>query len=249
MANEVKDTPKVAPWIRGVVDTLAGAKVILATTIPHKNRLAVILYDSAFEIACRAFLQYKEHIKPEDAHRVRENLMKVVKARLKDVDPDVWQIIEFNYQEVRCELYHDSASKTITDEALLDYEDAVLFVIDRALNIKARDLLAAYSYNKPEVVPASESHFTKTLSSAYNTVDRLIVAVDAIKPSGYEQLREWFRKAGVPTPIKEQDFTNTMARNRGSKKYFYFNKVTKCWELSGIGVFRLSQLKEGGNDE
>lgn len=249
MADAVKVPLKVVPWIRGVVDTLAGAKVILATTIPHKNRLAVILYDSAFEIACRAFLQYKERIKLENAHRVRENLMKVVKARLKDVDPDVWQIIDFYYQEVRCELYHDSASKTITDEALLDYEDAVLFVIDLALNVKARDMLAAYTYSTPQVVQDSHSQSTKLLSNAKTPVDRLIVAVDAIRPSGYEQLRDWFRKAGVPPPIKEQDFTNTMARNTGSKKYFYFNKVTKCWELSGIGVFRLSQLSEGETNE
>ena len=249
MADDIKMSPKVAPWIRGVVDTLAGAKVILSTTIPHKNRLAVILYDSAFEIACRAFLQYKEHIKPDDAHRVRENLMKVVKARLKDVDPDVWQIIDFNYQEVRCELYHDSASKTITDEAWLDYEEAVIFVIDRALNIKARDMLAAYAFNSPQVVQDSHSNTLKSLSNAKTPVDRLIVAVDDIKPSGFEQLRDWFRKAGVASPIKEKDFTNTMARHSGSKKYFYYNKVTKRWELSGIGVFRLSQLSEGGTDE
>lgn len=245
MADETRAPLKAAPWIRGIVDTLAGAKVLLSTTIPHRNRLAVILYDSAFEITCRAFLQYKEKIKAEDAHRARENLMKVVKARLKDVDHDVWQIIDFNYQEVRCELYHDSASKTITDEALLDYEDAVLFVIDRALNIKVRELLAAQTYVKPQSAEDADATSTETLARVSSPIDKLIVAVNVAKPSSYEQLREWFRKAGISVPIKEKEFTNTLARNSGSKKYFYFNKLVKCWELSGMGVFRLSQIKGG----
>ena len=65
---------KLSPWLHGVIDTLVGAEVLRTSTIPNRNRLAVILIDSAFETACRAFLQHKEKIKLQETHRPRDNL-------------------------------------------------------------------------------------------------------------------------------------------------------------------------------
>ena len=58
----------VSPWLRGIMDTLVGAELLRLSAIPHRNRLAVILIDSAFETACRSYLQHKAKIKLSDSH-------------------------------------------------------------------------------------------------------------------------------------------------------------------------------------
>ncbi len=46
-------------------------------------------------------------------------------AKLDHIDQQVWDNINFYYQDIRCDLYHQSAGKTVTDDALLDYRDTV----------------------------------------------------------------------------------------------------------------------------
>jgi hypothetical protein len=86
---------RLSPWIAGVVDTLVGARVILRTKIPHRNRLAVILMDTAFETACRAFLKHKMKITLSDAHRHRDHLVKAVRGNLRNIDNAVWDNIDY----------------------------------------------------------------------------------------------------------------------------------------------------------
>ena len=131
------------PWLRGIIDTLVGADLLCGSAIPHRNRLAVILIDSAFETACRAFLQHKAKIKLGEAHKHRDNLISTMKSKLSDVDADVWDNITFYYEEIRCDFYHESAGKTVTDTALLDYRDTVEFVIDTAFGAKVRPKVEA----------------------------------------------------------------------------------------------------------
>lgn len=94
---------KLSPWLHGVIDTLVGAEVLRTSTIPNRNRLAVILIDSAFETACRAFLQHKEKIKLQETHRHRENLISAVKAKLPHIVEQVWDDINYYYQDIRCD--------------------------------------------------------------------------------------------------------------------------------------------------
>src|SRR5262245_890599 len=111
---------KPSPWLRGIVDTLVGADVLRTSVIPHRNRLAVILIDSAFETSCRAFLQHKAKVQLSDNHRHRNVLIATMKGKLTLVDDAVWDNINFYYEEIRCDFYHESAGKTITDTTLLD---------------------------------------------------------------------------------------------------------------------------------
>ena len=112
-----KSDTKIAPWIHGVVEGMAGALLLHESGFPQRNRLAVLLLDSALETAVRAFLRYKAKIRLTEAHKNRENLFKVVRSNLQTVDPEVWDTLDYYYQEVRCELYHESAGKTITNDA------------------------------------------------------------------------------------------------------------------------------------
>lgn len=238
---------KPGPWMRGIIDTLVGAELLRASAIPHRNRLAVILIDSAFETACRAFLQHKHKVKLSDAHKHRDNLIATVKSKLPNIDSDVWVNINFYYEEIRCDFYHESAGKTITDTTLLDYRDTVEFVLDQAFGDGIRRMVESALQEATATEPADDANDDLGIhvSAAAGRVDKVVIAVAHVQPKRVEEMNEFFKREGDGLRLKAPEFTNILARNDGSKKLFYFDRQDKRWTLSGLGKFRLKQLKEG----
>jgi len=243
---------KIRPWIRGVVDTLVGASLIRNSGIPTKNRLAVILVDSAFETACRAFLTHTAKIKLDQKHSQRENLVKAVKAKLAQIEDSVWENIDYYYTEIRCDFYHQSAGKTVTDSDLLDYQETVEFVIDRAFNIRVGNLVKAKLESLQQAGVSSvneETQLSIPLDSIKDKGDRVLLAVAQVLPSSAGQVNDFFRKQGIALRLDSEEFTSIVARNSGTKKFFFFNKDLRRWEPSALGRFRLGQILKGGMDE
>jgi hypothetical protein len=243
---------KLSPWIKGVADTLVGARFIGASIIPTRNRLAVILIDTAFETACRAYLKYKAKIKLDQNHSHRENLVKAVKAKLPDIDNSVWDGIDYYYTEIRCDFYHQSAGKTLTDIDLLDYQETVEFVIDRAFGIKIGDLVKAEveAVKRCNAKPVTETgEAVIPVAEIRDARDKVLVAVARILPSTVDQVNEFFRQQGAGVKLKPDEFTNIVARNSGTKRLYFFNKGLKRWELSALGRFRATQVLKGETDE
>lgn len=234
----------------GVIDTLVGSELLRGSAIPHRNRLAVILIDSAFETACRAFLQHKAKIKPGDSHKHRDNLISTMKSKLKEIDSEVWDSINFYYEEIRCDFYHQSAGKTITDTAVLDYRDTVEFVIDTAFATKVRplveqQLVAAWTIDTADdgiVNSGPTIHVTDTT----DRTTKVLIAVAAVGPKSVDEVNAYFRREGEPLRLKPEGFTTILARNSGSKKLFYFDHEARCWKLSKLGRKRLDAASQEG---
>ncbi len=209
----------------------------------------MILIDSAFETACRAYLQHVAKIKMNEAQRHRESVVKAVRGLLKVIDKDVWENIGFYYTDIRNDFYHQTASKTITDIALLDYLDAVEFVVDTAFGIGISQLVS----DALDIAERSLSTVTEEsppgvalpkLRMLSKDIDKVLVGVAAIKPRSADDLNDFFKREGEKLRLKPDTFTNMLARNTGSKKLFYFSREEKTWKLSGLGEFRLGELKE-----
>lgn len=208
--------------------------------------------DSAFETASRAYLTYREKIALTSAHRDRATLVKTVKAKLKEIDDEVWQTLDFYHNEIRNDFYHESSGKTITDESLLDYQDTVEFLIDRAFGVRIGDLAdagAEGSSAEPVIEPTASPAESKpervprvALSRVSAKADKVLVAVAARFPRRVSELNEYFKREGERVRLKPEDFSSIVSRNSGSKKYFYFNRELRQWEPSGLGRFRLDQL-------
>lgn len=244
--SESSKLKKQSPWLAGIVDTLVGAELIGRSKIPHKNRLMVILIDSAFETACRAYLRYRARIQLSDGHKRRENLISTIKSKLKDIDQEVWDSIDFYYTEIRCDFYHESAGKTITDVALLDYRDTVDFVIQKCFGVSIRDYVDVGLENYSSFTDAnraSSSEALKTSPTRVNDrVEKVLVAVSATAPTAVEEVNDFLKREGDSLRLKAEEFTNIVARNSGSKKYFFFDKQLGRWQLSGLGKFKLNQI-------
>ena len=236
--------------MRGVIDTLVGSELLRGSSIPHRNRLAVILIDSAFETACRAFLQHKAKIKLSESHKHRENLISTMKSKLKEIDAEVWDSINFYYEEIRCDFYHQSAGKTVTDTAVLDYRDTVEFVIDTAFETKVRPVVEEQLIAAQTIEVADNG--VATAASAVHVADvkdrtmKVLIAVAAVAPKGVDEVNEYFKREGESLRLKPDDFTTVLARNSGSKKLFYFDREGRCWKLSKLG---LNRLEDAGHED
>lgn len=237
---------KIQPWVRGIIDTLVGAGVLLRCSIPHRNRLAVILIDSAFETASRAYLKHVLHVKLDDSHRHRDNLMRVVKTKLADIDQDVWNTIDYYYNEIRCDFYHQSAGKTLTDEDLLDYKDTIEFVVNKAFDTRIQDHITSeitrLDAETLKVADTNAKEPTIRSSDVTEKASKVLVAVGRLHPPGVREVNEYFKKEGDSLRLKPDEFTGIVSRNSGSKKLFYYDRDAKRWELSGLGRFKLQQL-------
>lgn len=246
----VTDQKRISPWIAGIVDTLVGARVLLGTNIPHRNRLAVILMDTAFETACRAFLKHKKRVKLTDAHKSRETLIKTTRGNLKDIDDAVWENVAYYYEEIRNDLYHESAGKTITDAALLDYQDTVEFVVGRALDVSVSPMVSAEIERLKQTAALEASQVGAVaapgLRGISDRISKVVVGVAAVHPSSAEDLNEYFKREGDSLRLKPAEFTNLLARNSGSKRFFYYSKQQKTWQLSAAGQFKLSEISSRG---
>jgi hypothetical protein len=242
------------PYIRALVETFVGAEIIRIYNIPHKNRLGLILIDSAFETACRIFLQYVENIKLTDAHTNRETLMKTMKSKLTDVDKEVWDSINFFYEEIRNDFYHQSSTKTITDNSYTDYKDIIEFVLNRAFKITLRELVDAELTKVQEELKKENEHnsvvetdIDLVLSQIKDRVDKTLVAVFKLSPQKASEVNDFFKVEGEKYRLKDEEFLNIVGRNSGSKKFFYFDREQKKWRISKLGKTRLDQLKSEQN--
>ncbi len=240
---------KPNPILTGIVDTFLGVNLVRTSSIPHRNRLAVILLDSAFETACRGYLQYVAKVQLGSAHNHRDNLVSTVKSKLAHIDQQVWDDINYYYTEIRCDFYHQSAGKTIIDTAFKDYQENVEFVINEAFTVKLSELVeSAQSQLAQLPAPSAESELMRIASlmrKHEGQVDRILLAVATLRPKTVLQVNDFFKSIGLTTRLTADEFRAVLSRNTGSKKLFYFNPKLKSWTPSAIGKMRISQMTEG----
>jgi hypothetical protein len=129
--------------------------------------------------------------------------------------------------------YHESAGKTVTDTALLDYRDTVEFVIDTAFGAKVRPKVEA-GVVEAQVTAAAEEKPDAAAPALHvgdtrDRTEKVLIAVAASSPKAVDDVNEFFKREGESLRLKPDEFTSILARNSGSKKLFYFDKAERCW--------------------
>lgn len=228
-------------WLRGIIESLTAANLIRHSKIEHRNRLIVILLDSALEIAFRDFLKRTKNIKLSEQHKHRENLVKTVKDNTS-FDAKVWDSINYYYEDIRCDLYHSSADKTLTGSSLDDYVELVEFVIDTLFNIKSRDYIL-----KPEEVmdfgiAKNDQGEHVYFSDLQSDLEIFLVGVDRCNPASFTELNECLKREGAKKGFTSKQFNNCAGANY--RYLFYRDKSTKRWNLSSEGIRKLREIKE-----
>ena len=150
-AEHLKDRNKTVlrdqPWTLGLVEAMAAADVVLHQRFDTRNRIALILLDSNFEIALKEFIVHRTDLFPPqtftDAYiaTLFGKRWKVVDA-VRAVVPALPQaeISKANhFYLMRNKIIHERASTTVTDNDVESYRQTIQTVLKILFKLKFSD--------------------------------------------------------------------------------------------------------------
>jgi hypothetical protein len=115
------------PWTLGLVEAVAAVEIISRQRLETKNRLALIVLDSNFEIALKEFVSHRKDLWPspdlKTIFKTREAGVGAVCAKISI--PQKLLDKASHYYQMRNKLIHERATVDITDTDVENYKDAV----------------------------------------------------------------------------------------------------------------------------
>ena len=232
------------PWVRGLADNLAAAKLLLDSTLESRNRLALILLDSALEIAFREYLENVKKITgldPEDMKH-REKLIKVVRKNSPITDAD-WTRLDFFYQ-LRCDCYHESASLTMNDSLIGEFYTLVSSVIDLLFDVT----ISAYVPTQAEIIGKPASPPSIPVSAAETDVEEIVIALFDGPLKTTKEIAEKLKQKGSRRNMTASKISSRMSDGR--YKYLFY-KSAGGLTLSDAGrdrFFEVFSRTQGGTE-
>ena len=233
------------PWIRGLVETLTAVKLLRESLIESKNRLALILLDSALEIGFKNFLIYERGVPLEKTNPIlkyRDNLHKEIAKKTRGMfnlkpwdDGKVWKKINF-YYEARCDLYHETAEKTLSDSSIGTLFELVSFVLDRLFSIRTKEL----SLDSRQVFPAERKPLVN-LSMLRKPIDLFVVAVAHSQSRSPKGLKVALEKLGSRKSYSASTIGSYLS-NKSYRHLFHLNEDTGVMELTSPGEIHYQKL-------
>src|ERR1039458_602584 len=133
-----KKVLKDAPWTVGLVEAIAAVDVITRQHFDTKNRIALILLDSNFEIALKEFIVHRNDLFPPHVYNDakiaqlfgnRPNVIREVAAHVT-FSPTLLTKVR-HYYGLRNKLIHERATVGLTDNDVANYRAT----IERVLTI------------------------------------------------------------------------------------------------------------------
>ena len=232
--------------MRGIADNLAAAKLLIDSTLEYRNRLALILLDSALEIAFREYLSHVKHIEIDpDAAKYRENLVKVVKRNSKITEND-WRRIDFFY-ELRCNCYHEGASLTISDTLIAEDYTLVSSTVDLLFDVT----VSAHLPNQEDIIQkfVSGPAIALPISKAKSDLEEIVIALFDGPLKSPTEIADRLKQKGSRRRMSPSKISSRMSDS--NYRHFFYNG-TDGWTLSDAGrdrFFEVFMRATGGQDE
>ena len=130
------------PWAIGLLESIAMVEIVQRQRIETKNRIALILLDSNFEIALKEFIVHRTDLYPvrqytdsrikhlfNQRHLVVREIQKHLKLTAAEIN-----IIE-HYYMLRNKLIHERATVGVTDRDIAIYGELVQSVINKLFRL------------------------------------------------------------------------------------------------------------------
>jgi hypothetical protein len=134
---------KVAPWTLGLIESMAAVSVITRQRFETKNRVALILLDSNFEIALKEFIVHRDDLFPPSVYndakihqlfKRRQDVINEVTGKMPI--PAHLVTIANHYYAMRNKLIHERATVGITDADVHSYTETIQAVLKILFGLK-----------------------------------------------------------------------------------------------------------------
>lgn len=132
-----------SPWVTGLYEQVAAAEIILRQRFEEKNRIALIVLDSALEIAFKEFLVHGvegDRIGDDRLKKLFGDRLSVHREVQKHVElpKDLWRRIDYFY-DLRSKMIHERATVPVSDAQIRGYRAAVQVVLHRLFDLRFED--------------------------------------------------------------------------------------------------------------
>jgi hypothetical protein len=130
---------KEQPWTVGVVEAIAAVDLIRRQKFQTKNRIALLLLDSSFEIALKEFVVHTDGLdlggrSLEQLFIRREAVIKIVQQKV--VIDNVTLRKMRHYYGKRNKLIHEEATQDVIDDDIANYEETVQQILTLLFNLQ-----------------------------------------------------------------------------------------------------------------
>lgn len=131
------------PWTLGLIEAMGVVELIGRQKYETRNRVALILLDSNFEISLKEFIVHRKDIFPSYKYNNaflatlfgnRTNVIKEVQAHVNFPKTLLGKVS--HYYEIRNNLVHQRATVLITDEQVDDYRKTIEQVLKKLFGVK-----------------------------------------------------------------------------------------------------------------
>lgn len=131
------------PWTLGLIEAMGMLEIVVKQKFDTKNRVALILLDSNFEIALKEFIVNRTDLFPPQVYndakiatifKARHLVINEVKAHVNLSSTLLGKVA--HYYGLRNKLIHERATVGITDNQITDYRRTVELVLKKLFKLK-----------------------------------------------------------------------------------------------------------------
>jgi hypothetical protein len=131
------------PWTLGIIEAMGMLEIVIKQKFDTKNRVALILLDSNFEIALKEFIVNRTDLFPPQTYtdakiaaifKARHLVINEVKAHVNLSGTLLGKVS--HYYLLRNKLIHERATVGITDNQVTDYRRTVELVLNKLFKLK-----------------------------------------------------------------------------------------------------------------
>jgi hypothetical protein len=131
------------PWTLGLVEAMSAVDILERQRLETKNRIALIVLDSNFEIALKEFIVHRHDLFPpnhfpntriQDLFRKRQQVIDTVNGAMPI--PVILLSKARHYYEMRNKLIHERATVDITDSDVANYKVTIQEILTLLFGLK-----------------------------------------------------------------------------------------------------------------
>lgn len=129
------------PWTLGLVESMAVIDIIVRQKLETKNRIALIVLDSNFEIALKEFIVHRVDLFPDvNLKKLFEKRENVITAILSKISIDPKLITKANhYYGIRNKLIHERATVDVLTTDIENYKNTVQQILHILFDLNFSD--------------------------------------------------------------------------------------------------------------
>ena len=171
----------------------------------------------------------------ESSHVEHREVLHRIVRRHTQFEKGVWDSIDFFYER-RCNLYHEDASSTLTDDMVFDFFNLVIWVVDQLYRTEIQRLI-----RPPEELFGPAQRARADVNKTPTQVDAVLLAIGERGVTGTAEILDRLKQLGYRKHLTPKR-VSSLATNVSYHHLFHKDQKTGLMGLSNAGAQRYKKV-------